>query len=63
MGTAVAAYYDLFGVSLSPGTFVNLTHNLSEKLTGFKEVITNALKLEPIIHNDETGVRVEGKLH
>ena len=56
-------YDDLFGVSISPGMIVNLTHTLSEKLSRFKEVITNALKLEPMIHNDETGVRVEGKLH
>lgn len=60
---AVEACYDLFGVSLSPGTIVNLTHTLSAKLTRFKEFVTNALKFEPIIHNDETGVRVEGKLH
>jgi transposase len=60
---AVEACYDLFDVSLSPGTVVNLTHNLSEKLTEFKNTVTNTLKLEPVIHNDETGVRVEGKLH
>jgi len=60
---AVEACYDLFGVFISPGTVVNLTHNLSEKLTKFKDTITNTLKFEPIIHNDETGVRVEGKLH
>nr|WP_319537771.1 IS66 family transposase [uncultured Methanospirillum sp.] len=59
----VEACYGLFGVSISPGTVVNLTHNLSEKLTHFKDTVTNTLKLEPIIHNDETGVRVEGKLH
>ena len=60
---AVEACFDLFGVSLSPGTIVNITHNLSDKLIRFQEAITNALKFEPIIQNDETGVRVEGKLH
>ncbi len=60
---AVETCYGLFGVSISPGTIVNLTHNLSEKLTPFEDTVTNALKFEPIIHNDETGVRVEGKLH
>lgn len=60
---AVEACYDLFGVSLSPETIVNLTHSLSKEITRFEEVVTNALKLEPIIHNDESEVRVEGKLH
>ena len=59
---AVEACFDLFGVSLSPGTIVNITHNLSDKLTRFQKVVKNALKFEPIIQNDETGVRVEGKL-
>lgn len=60
---AVEACFDLFGISLSPGTIVNITHNLSGKLTPFKEYVKNSLKSEPIIHNDETGIRVEGKLH
>ncbi|WP_394698598.1 transposase [uncultured Methanospirillum sp.] len=49
---AVEACFDLFGVSLSPGTIVNITHNLSNKLTMFQEVVKNALKFEPIIQND-----------
>ena len=54
---------DLFGFSVSPGTIVNLTHNLAKKLQSFKDDIVNILQNEPVIHNDETGVRVEGKLH
>lgn len=60
---AVEACFDLFGVSLSPGSLVNITHNRSDKLTRFQECVTNTLQSEPVIHNDETGVRVEGKLH
>jgi len=52
---------DLFGFSISPGTVVNLTHNLAGKLQPFEEKILNCLKHEPVIHCDETGVRVEGK--
>jgi transposase len=52
---------DLFGFSISQGTIVNLTHNLAEKLQLFEERILNRLKSEPLIHCDETGVRVEGK--
>jgi len=52
---------DLFGFSISPGTIVNLTHNLADKLQMFKNRVLNCLKSEQVIHTDETGVRVEGK--
>jgi len=54
---------EFFGFSISPGTIVNITHNLANKLQSFKEDIGNVLQNEPVIHNDETGVRVDGKLH
>lgn len=60
---ATEACYDLFGVSISPGTIINITRTLSEKLRLFQESVKNALMCEPVIHNDETGVRVEGKLN
>jgi transposase-like protein len=60
---ATEACFDLFGVSISPGTIINITRTLSEKLRLFQESVKNALKYEPVIHNDETGVRVEGKLN
>lgn len=52
---------DLFGFSISPGTIVNLTHNLAEKLEVFEDNLLQCLKSEAVIHTDETGVRVEGK--
>jgi len=54
---------EIFSFSVSPGKIVNLTHSLANKLQSFKEDIVNVLQNEPIIHNEETGVRVEGKLH
>lgn len=54
---------EVFGFSVSPGTIVNLTHNLANKLCPFNEEIKIALHNEPVIHNDETGGRVEGTLH
>jgi transposase len=60
---ATEACYDLFGISISPGTIINITRTLSEKLVFFHESVKSALKSEPVIHNDETGVRVEGKLN
>lgn len=53
----------LFGFSVSPGTIVNITHNLANKLQPFEEEIVSVLQNEPVIHNDETGVRIAGKLH
>ena len=50
-----------FGFSINQGTIVNLTQNLAGKLQQFEERILNRLKNEPLIHCDETGVRVEGK--
>jgi len=53
---------DLFGFNISPGTIVNLTHKLSNKLSLFEEELLTCLKSEPVIHNDETGVRIKKKL-
>ncbi|WP_394698623.1 transposase [uncultured Methanospirillum sp.] len=60
---ATKACYDLFGISLSPGPIINITRTLSKKLILFQESVKNAFKCEPVIHNDKTGVRVEGKLN
>lgn len=52
---------DLFGFSISPGTIINLTHNLSWKLNSFEKKLLNCLKHKSVIQNDETGVHVKGK--
>lgn len=62
-GRATEVCSDLFGFSLSPGTIVNLTHGLSKKLHDFEDQVRDSLKNEPVIHNDETGLRIEGGLN
>lgn len=54
---------DLFGVSLSEGTLFTALHAASERLEATDEAIRTALQAAAVAHFDETGVRVEGKLH
>lgn len=54
---------DLFGSSLSQGTLLN---NTQEAFTGLKDVeaaLYNALAEARLLHFDETGARISGKLH
>jgi transposase len=54
---------DLFGVTLSEGTLFRALHAASERLEGTEAAIKTALSGAAVVHFDETGVRVEGKLH
>jgi transposase len=54
---------DLFSVPLSPGTLVNIDRSCSERLEEFVAGIKQKIISSPIAHFDETGMRVEGKLH
>lgn len=56
-------FEDIFGVYLSEGTIVNTTKRCAKLLTGFSDWILNKLIDSNIVHFDETGVNVEGKLH
>jgi transposase len=54
---------DLFGVPLSEGTLCTTIENASQALAGVVAAIANALKEAKIVHFDETGQRIAGKLH
>jgi transposase len=54
---------DLFGAPLSLGTLQEANENAFEALAGFEAQVVSALKAAPVIHVDESGLRVEGKLH
>lgn len=56
------ALADLFGVPLSPGTVSTLTARCAGNLDGFLTALGIQLRTEPLLHFDETGLRVEGKL-
>src|SRR5258706_7100853 len=51
---------DLFGVSVSVGTLVNLVRQGAESLHAVAEEIKVALRAAPVLHHDETGLRVAG---
>ena len=52
---------DIFGLSVSDGLIFSSTENCSDNLAGAMERIKQGLISSEVIHNDETGVRSEGK--
>ncbi len=60
---AAELFEDLFSVPLSSGTLVNIDRNISERLEEFAAGIKQKIISSPIAHFDETGMRIEGKLH
>jgi transposase len=54
---------DLFGQPLSEGTAVAAQQLAFERLEPFERVLVDQLPQSPVVHLDESGLRVEGKLH
>ena len=57
------AMRDLFGCRLSSGTVANIVRECSDALLETELKIKRGLRRSPLIHADETGLRVEGRLH
>jgi transposase len=57
------ALAELFGVPLSSGTVAALTARAAGKLGGFLERVRQDIAASPVAGFDETGFRVEGRLH
>jgi transposase len=53
---------DLFGQSLSVGTLVTMVQHCAQALAPVEEALKAQAQAAPVLHNDETGVRVAGKL-
>ena len=53
----------LYGVSLCEGTLFNSNQKVYEVLEETEEQIQSALKKQPVLHVDESGIRIEGHLH
>jgi transposase len=54
---------DLFGHQPAKGTLQTAVETCAAGLVGVEEQIKDALRHAAVLHNDETGVRVAGKLH
>lgn len=53
----------VFGIPLSTGTVSNMVCGFAEGLNGVMEEIREQVIDSPVSHFDETGIRVDGKLH
>jgi transposase len=56
-------FEDIFSVPLSEGTLYNTTKRCAEKLSGFQNWLKKSLINSEIVHFDETGININGKLH
>jgi transposase len=53
---------DIFNQPLSTGTIVNATTRMYGQLKPFEDALVAQLPQAPVVHADETGLRVDGKL-
>lgn len=51
----------VFGVQISTGTISSMVANCAKSVSSTVSEIKEAVKTEPLIHSDETGVNVDGK--
>jgi transposase len=56
-------FHDLFGGSISEGTLAEALQTGSSRLEATEAAIREALTQARVAHFDETGLRIEGKLH
>jgi transposase len=57
------AMADLFGIGLSEGTVAAMTAATAQDLHGFVDATRAAMRASQLVHVDETGLRVDGKVH
>jgi transposase len=55
--------FDLTGHGLSEGTLYNINQHLYEQLLPYEENVKSLLLASPVLHSDESGLRVSGKNH
>jgi transposase len=60
-GRTRAVLRDLVGCAVSEGTLATLTQEATERLAPVEELIAAALRAGPLLHNDETGLSVQGQ--
>lgn len=60
---AAELLHDIYGLSISPGTIVSWVAEARAALQGTADLIAAGLVAAPLAHADESGLRIEGKLH
>ena len=61
LGRATELIRDLLGHSISEGTLVNVNNRLFKNLEYAESTIKEQIKISPVVHFDETGLRCSGK--
>lgn len=56
-------FTDLFEHAISPATVVAANHALANQLAPVEEDTKDQIRQAPVAHFDETGIRVDGRLH
>ena len=55
-------FSDQCGISISTGSFCNFNKEAYDLLEHFEQICRKSLIVEDVLHNDETGINVDGKL-
>jgi len=56
-------FKDLYGQVLSEPIILNASQQLNQHIESAISAVKQQLHQVPLLHSDETGLRVEGKLH
>ena len=56
-------FADLFSIPVSVGTLVTINERCGERLSGINEQLRAALRTQPVVCFDETGMSIGGELH
>ena len=56
-------FEDVFHIPLSEGTIYNTIRKCSQILQPFDDYVKEELQKSPVVHFDESGIRIEGSLH
>ena len=56
-------FKDLLSIDLSVGSLVNFVKETGEGLTAFEEHVNRSLQSADVLHSDETGIQIAGKIN
>jgi transposase len=62
IGRVAELLRDAYGAQISSGTIVNMVSEGAEMLSDFLSQVKDLLRDSPVVHADETGLRVEALL-